>query len=601
MKKIIVEAHRRSLWQVLGIYLAAGWAALEAVDFLSDNVGLPEWFPAFAFGLLVLGLPIVLATAFVQEAPARTDDDANDASDPSARPGDKGAGVPRRVTGAARFLTWRNALIGGGAAFALWGLVAAGWVLSGRGMGDRLLAEDGAPQLRSIAVLPFVTRSDDAQDRYFAEGMHDDLLTQLAKVDSLVVISRTSVMQYAGTTKSIPEIAAELGVAVVLEGGVQRAGNQIRVNVQLIDARNDQHLWAETYDEDLTAENIFAIQSDLSRRIAGSLRGTLTPQVATRIDSRPTESLEAYEHYVRGRSMYLDHAAFGEDIDETRETFRAAIEADSSFADAWAGLANVELAALNWGRLSEDLALARARRAIQEALSLDPDNSEGLLAQARMLSMQGNDIEAEPVILRVLELSPGSDVAHSTYGRILAALGRTDEAVDAARRSVELDPRSAGPRHALADRLFFAGRYQESIEESERALAIAPDDWYGHYNLGWAYAALGQWREGVAALHEAAARTVENRSSVELGLAYAFARGQQRDSALAYLRGSETSNSYDRALVFYELGDHDAGVEMLETALTAVPSQVARLRGDPTAAAMLADERYAEVIRRLGL
>jgi TolB-like protein len=597
MKKLIVEAHRRSLWQVLGIYLAAGWGALEAVDLLSANVGLPEWFPAFAFGLLVLGLPVVLATAFVQEAPAPADD----APDPSDPAGDQGPGLPRRVTGAARFLTWRNALVGGVAAFALWGLVAAAWMMSGGRVPDRLAAEDPEPAMRSIAVLPFVTRSDDQQDRYFAEGMHDDLLTQLAKVDSLVVISRTSVMQYSETTKSIPEIAAELGVAVVLEGGVQRAGNQIRVNVQLIDARNDQHLWAETYDEELTAENIFAIQSDLSRRIAGSLRGTLAPQVATRIDARPTESLEAYELFVRGRSMYLDRAAFGEDIDETREIFRAAIEADSSFADAWAGLASVELAALNWGRLSEDLALARARRSIQEALALDPDNSEGLLAQARMLSMQGNDLEAEQVILRVLELSPGNELAQSTYGNILAALGRTDEALEAARRSVELDPRSAAPRHAVADRLFFNGRYAESIEASEGALAIAPEDWYGYYNLGWSNAALGQWREGVAALHEAGARTVENRGAVELGIAYAFARGQQRDSALAYLRGSETSKSYDRALVFYELGDHDAGVEMLETALTAVPSQVARLRGDPTAAAMLADARYAEVIRRLGL
>lgn len=299
--------------------------------------------------------------------------------------------------------------------------------------------------------------------------------------------------------------------------------------------------------------------------------------------------------------MYLDRAVFGEDIDQTRETFRAAIEADSSFADAWAGLANVELAALNWARLSEDLALARARRALQQALTLDPDNSEGLLAQARLLSMQGNDIEAEPVILRVLELSPGNDLAHNIYGNILAALGRTDEALEAARRAVELDPRSAAPRHALADRLFFSGRYRQSVEESERALAIAPDDWYGYYNLGWAHAALGEWREGVAALHESAARTVENRATVELGIAYSFARGQQRDSALAYLRGSEMSASYDHALVFYELGDHDTGVETLERALTTAPSQVARLRGDPTAAAMLADERYAEVIRRLGL
>ena len=157
----------------------------------------------------------------------------------------------------------------------------------------------------SIAVLPFDTRSDDRQDEYFSAGIHDDLLTQLAKIDGLKVISRTSVMQYADSTKPMKQIAAELGVATVLEGGVQRSGSRIRVNAQLIEARTDNHLWAETYDEELSASNIFSIQSRLATSIAGALKAELAPGVQERIDSQPTESLEGRSSSSRGRSRRI--------------------------------------------------------------------------------------------------------------------------------------------------------------------------------------------------------------------------------------------------------------------------------------------------------
>ncbi len=181
-------------------------------------------------------------------------------------------------------------------ACALWGVVAAGWMLLGsgaEGRGQYAVGEASAIDLRSIAVLPLANRSALEEDAFFVDGIHDDILTHLSQIGSLTVISRTSVMQYAGTTKPVREIAGELGVGTVLEGAVQRAGERVRVNVQLIDASTDRHLWAQSYDEELTTENIFAIQSDIARKIAAALQATLAPDVEERIESRVNMSLTA--------------------------------------------------------------------------------------------------------------------------------------------------------------------------------------------------------------------------------------------------------------------------------------------------------------------
>jgi TolB-like protein len=236
MKNLILEAHRRSLWQVLGIYAVGAWIALQVVDVLANNFGLPEWFPAFALALLVLGLPIVLATAFVQEGGA-----------PSAAPPTAEVDTPdvaEPTSGAQNVFTWRNALLGGVGASVVWGLVALGWFALGARGEPASGVEAGYAGHKSIAVLPFAARSatDNSETDFFAEGMHDDLLTQLSKIETLTVISRTSVMQFRDTEMEIPAIADQLGVETVLEGAVDHAGDRLRVNVQLIEADTDRHL-----------------------------------------------------------------------------------------------------------------------------------------------------------------------------------------------------------------------------------------------------------------------------------------------------------------------------------------------------------------------
>lgn len=608
LKKVIAELHRRSLWQVLGIYVAGAIGALEVVGLLVENAGLPGWFPALALALIILGLPVVLATAFLQEGGPRGDNVragggvvatpvAGDGPVPST------ASVSQAHGGVAPGLfTWRNAAIGGAAAALLWAGIAVGWVLFGR---EARAADDTAatatalapPLDRSIAVLPFATRSAAEEDRYFAEGMHDDLLTQLAKIDGLTVISRTSVMQYAGTTSSIPEIAQELGVSTILEGAVQRSGERIRVNMQLIEAETDRHLWAETYDEELSAANVFAIQSDLAHKIAAALRATLNPAVAERLDTRPTENLEAYDLVARGRYVLETEGVFGTRLDEVAGYFERAVELDSSYAGAWAGLADAYLAELNYRPGGE--AAAKADAAVQRALELDSDLAEAHLAHAALLDFTGHPEQALSAVERAHALEPGSAEVQLRLGVILEQLGRHDEAVAASRRSVELDPRTTRHRNTLADRLYFAGEYEESIEHSLRVIEMDPTDWYAYYNMGWAHAAAGRTQDALAAFRHVPETNEEWTGSTNDGIAYAYAVAGQRDSALAATaRGNP--DGYDRIVVYYLLGDHDAAFDQLERLLRKLPGVARQIGRDPTAAMLRADPRFAEVVKRVG-
>jgi TolB-like protein len=614
LKRLIHEIHRRSLWQVLAVYAAAAWIALQVVNEIARSVHLPDWVSGAAVVLLVIGFPVVLATAFVQEGVGPRPDEADGApADRSAEDGSaRQAGAPAAGPKPAhqRLFTWRYALGGGAAAFALWGVVSAAWLVTGGRLSEpagpaaaaAAASAAAVEPMRSLAVLPFATRSEHREDVYFAEGMHDDLLTQLSKIDSLTVISRTSVLQYAGTQKRIPVIAQELGVTTVLEGGVQRSGSRIRVNVQLIEAATDRHLWAETYDEELTAANVFAIQSDLARKIAQALRATLSPAVARRIDVRPTESLEAYDLYVRARYEYQTRGAYGESLEEIIRMFQQAIAADDRFAAAWSGLAHAYLAAWNWNRMTAAEAAPRAREAVARALAADPDLAEAHIANARLLLFEEDLARAEQEVLRALELNPGMAEAYARYADVLELQLRPQEAIRAARRAVELDPAVVSHRNVLADRLFYASDLEASIVESKRAIEMSGRDWYAWYNMGWAQAVLGRTDEAVESFRQAGLLTEDNTSAVNLGIAYAFARSGQRDSAQRYMGlVAPGAGGYDVGLVRFTLGDVDPAFRDLESALRANPRHYQQLMKDPSAAALRADPRFPAMVRRLGL
>ncbi len=597
LKKLIQEIHRRSLWQVLGIYVVGSWFVLQLVDTMVGALKLPDWAPPIALLLLIIGLPVVLATAFVQEGTARpAPEHADEREEEPGAP----QGSPRH-----RLLTWRNAIAGGVAAFALWGVVAAGWILLGSGAesrGQSAAPEASAIDLRSIAVLPLVNRSAVQEDAFFVEGIHDDILTQLSKIDSLTVISRTSVMQYEGTTKPMREIAGELGVATVLEGGVQRAGDRVRVNVQLIDAETDRHLWAETYDEELTAANIFSIQSDIARKIAAALQATLAPEVEERIEEPPTESLEAYDLYTRGR--YISNAGSTvANMEEAADLFRRAIEADPGYAPPYVGLADAY--GRLWGGLgviSGEEALPQMRAAAERALELDEELAEAHAVLGGVLVAEVRYEEAEREYLRALELNPGSSELHLNYARFLIIVARYEEAVRQARRAVELDPISIGTRVGLAARLFFTRNYDDAIDEGLRILELEPENAQGYYFLGLAYALEGRHEEAIAALQRSIELDPESPTRL-VGLAWVYARVGQREKALELLEDVPElgSNLKEIAIVYGELGDMDRAFEYLDRAYAEDPGTLTYMRADPSADALKDDPRFDELMRKLGL
>ncbi|MEJ2342773.1 MAG: tetratricopeptide repeat protein [Gemmatimonadales bacterium] len=575
MTTFVQDLKQRKVVQWAIAYVAGSWLILEILGFVAENFGWPTSLVRGVTVLFGVGFFVALVLAWYH--------------------GEKGR---QRATGWELFIITCLLLVAG---------VATAYV--GRGAESRQAATgySAVPAIdpHSIAVLPFVSRSEAGESAavVFSEGMHDDVLTQLAKVGRLKVISRTSVMKYRETEKSIPEIAAELGVATVLEGVVQRAGNRVRVNVQLIDAQSDEHLWAETYDEELTAANIFAIQTDLAKKIAGALKATLTPDVEARIEARPTESLEAFDLYTRGRYIMEGPRGFSkEGLEEARELFQGAIREDASYAPAWAALARVYLIQWSQAHRPAEEALPTAWSAVNRALALDPELSDAPSARGALLRAELKFEEAEAAYLRALALNPGSAEEHRRYSLLLNDLGRYDEAAQEARRAVELDPLSTLNREGLAAALLFARDWDGVVEESWKLIELEPRDPIAYYNAGYGHSMRGEHEEAIAALQKA--RELDPGDTYNTaGLAWAYARAGDRDEALALLAKVPEQGAMlkEIAIVYAQLGELDLAFEYLERVAAEDPGMLGELRVDPTADVLRTDPRYAAVLERFGL
>ena len=317
----------------------------------------------------------------------------------------------------------------------------------------------------SIAVLPFDNRSRLEDDVFFVEGIHDDLLTNLARIGSLKVISRTSVIQYQDTEKTIPVIAKELGVATVMEGAVQRSGNTVRINVQLIDAETDEHLWAEIYDRELTTDNLFAIQSEISESIAKALKTTLTPNEQSRLGNRPTDNLEAYAAYLRG--MQFIERTTSETADRAMEQFRKAVELDPEFAPAWSGIAYAAWAQMAYGSTLYVDSLTIMEPALNRALELNDQLGSAYLLKAGIYGYRQQFEEQERAYQRAIELSPGNSLAYQWYSQFLRRKpSGYQDAYEMARKAEVLNPLSS-----LATlNVFYALRALGRLEEAEAKL-----------------------------------------------------------------------------------------------------------------------------------
>ncbi len=327
---------------------------------------------------------------------------------------------------------------------------------------------------RAIAVLPFANVSRDPEDSFFTDGMHEEVITRLSSIGALRVISRTSVMQYRDAEQNVRAIARELGVGTVLEGSVRRAGDQLRITAQLIDARTDTHLWAETYDRVLTTDNIFAVQSGIANRVAQSLEASLTAAERNRIRDRPTADLEAYEFYLRGLAV-ADLGVTDAYLRRTIAMYEQAVELDPSFGEAWARLAAEHDNMIWFGYDRSEAREREAADALQRARELAPDNYHTLVTEAIYAYHRGRHEEAVDRFQRARSLRPNGSEALSGLAFVRRRQGRMDETIGLLTRAMQLDPQSANLPWSLGNTYLLMRRCDRAVAMLERAVARSPD------------------------------------------------------------------------------------------------------------------------------
>jgi TolB-like protein/Tfp pilus assembly protein PilF len=477
---------------------------------------------------------------------------------------------------------------------------------SGRLGARRLGREDAAEagqRKKSIAVLPFRSLSDSRDDEYFSDGTTEDIITQLSKVGGVRVISRTSVMRYKHSEKSIPEIGRELGVSTILEGSVRRAGGRVRIVAQLLDVQTDEHVWAETYDREM--KDVFAIQSDVAEKIAAALKAELSPMEKGRIERKPTESMEAYNYYLKGRFYWNKRR--GDDLKTAVEYFNRAIETDPAYALAYAGLASTYVTLPEYSGLQAKEFIPKAAAAARKALELDPALAEPHAVLGWIKTNNEWDwAGAESEFQRAIELNPSYPTVHHWYSLMLLESGRFDEALAEITRAQELDPLSLVISCVAANIPYCARKYDEAVEQLKNALELDPNFAVTHRILGWVYMERGELEAGIAEFERV--RAIVGSGPYGLGgLAYAYARAGRKSDAekilheLLRFSSEGYSVSVDIALVYRGLGDKNRALEWLQTAYEERDRFLLEIKVEPMWYELRSDPRFVALMRKMGL
>ncbi len=457
---------------------------------------------------------------------------------------------------------------------------------------------------RSVAVLPFLNLSQDAENEYFADGITEDVIAQLSKIRNLKVISRSSAMRFKKREATLREIGGTLGVATLLDGSVRRAGDKVRIVAQLIDAESDEHVWSETYDRQLT--DLFAIQSDVALQIASALRAELTPSEQVRIQRKPTENFLAHQYYMQGRHSYSQYTE--DSITRGIQYYREAIKLDPDFALAWVGIAfaYAELeAGSGGGGLRPEEAHHEAREAADRALAIDPELGEAHSVHALLTMVHDYDYAgAERAFQRALELSPGAAEIHDHYGWLCGALERYDEAMALVKRAQELDP--LVHRSDVCSTLIRAGRYEEALKEADLAVAFAPTYGRAHSTRAWAYYFLGRFDDAVAGMEHAVALNPDHTLYLgQLGEMYGLTgRTEQARRVLAQMESMAREryvSPYHMAYVFTGLGEHDQALDRLEWAYAERGGGLYGMKGSYLFRPLRSHPRFVALLRKLNL
>ena len=575
------ELKRRNVYKVAVAYIVAGWALSQGIAQVFPVFDIPNWIIRLIVLLIILGLPIALVLSWMFEITPE---------------GIKRTGAADAVGQHSRGHTWIYIVIVA-AAFSI------GLFFLGRySAGNKESGLPGGPSLpeKSIAVLPFDNLSRDPDNAYFAEGVQDEILTRLAKVADLKVISRTSTQHFKSAPENLREIAKQLGVTNILEGSVQKAADQVRVNVQLINAMTDAHVWAETYDRKLT--DIFAVESEIAKAIAETLQARLSGAEKSSIAKAPTANPEAYELYLKGRFFWNKRT--GTDLRKAIDYFNQAIAKDPNYALAYVGLADSYLLLSSYAAVSPAESLPPARSALKKALELDDSLAEAHASFGLLTTLELDLHRALDELKRAVELKPNYATAHHWLALAHLTLAQFDSAISEAKRAIELDPLSLVINADTSWIYFSARRYDEAEAQVRKTLEIGPQFFLAHYYFGEVLQFKGRLGEAIAEFQKAFELNNDPYSLAMLGQAYA--RNGQRDEAQKILaRLNEETKShfvapYALALVQIALGDKGRAIEELEHAYQEHETNyLFAIKVDPMLDDLRRDPRFEALVQKV--
>jgi TolB-like protein/Tfp pilus assembly protein PilF len=573
-RNFFAELKRRNVYKVAVAYAVVGWLIAQIATQIFPFLEIPNWIVRLVILLIAIGFPIALVIAWAFEATPE-----------GIKRTEVADAMPPASIGRKRYAWIYIVVIGA--------VISAALFFIGRYTGQNKTAAPNDIPSKSIAVLPFESLSEDKNNAYFAEGVQDEILTRLAKVSDLKVISRTSTQRFKSAPSDLRDIAKQLGVANILEGSVQKANDQVRVNVQLINALTDAHLWAEIYDRKLT--DIFATESDIAKTIAETLQAKLTGSEKTAIAKKPTANPEAYELYLKGRFFWNKRT--GADLRKAIDYFNQATAKDPNYALAYSGLADSYLLLSPYGAAAPKDSIPQAKAAVKRALELDDTLAEAHASSARILS--GFDFDSQRAITefeRSLQLNPNYATAHHWFAAgPLLALGRFDESIAEGKRSIELDPLSMINNADFGNDYYYARRYDEAIAQLRKTIEIEPHSYLAHFYLGEALQLKGQLPEAIAEYRKAAELDDDPFVLALLGQSYARAgrrdEGNQILTQLTQEAKARYVSAYGVGLVFLGLGDKNRAMDELEHAYREndggdiynikIDPMLDELRGDP--------------------
>ena len=574
------ELKRRNVYKVAVGYAVVGWLLIQVATQVFPFFEIPNWAVRLVVLFIVVGFPIALVIAWAFELTPggikRTEE------------------ADRAYPGRSRGRAWIYVVISAG-------LLSVGLFFLGRYTAPNENKISNVPA-KSIAVLPFENLSRDPDNAYFAEGIQDEILTRLAKVADLKVISHTSTQRYKSSPDNLPQIAKELGVAHILEGSVQKSQDQVRVNVQLINAATDAHLWADSFDRKLI--DIFAVESEIAAKVADILKAKLTGAEQHAISMQPTRNTEAYQLYLKGRFFWNKRT--GPDLQKAIDYFKQAIEKDPGYALAYVGLGDSYILLSGFGAAPPQDSFPRAEAAAKKALEIDDNLAEahatlGFILCVHHLNFADSIREFE----RAIALNPNYATAHHWFGDgPLLAVGQFDRAIAEGKRAVELDPLSVIITADLGADFLVARRYDEAIDQFHKAIDLDPRFYYARWNLAQALEMKGDLRGALTEYKKAV--ELDDDPFVLALLGQAYAKVGQRDEALKILAqlpqiaARRYVPSYSFALLHMALGDKDKAIEWLERSYhDGAGLDIIFLKVDPMLDPLQKEPRFQALVKKV--